>query len=326
MGEMGLDPGIDHMSAMQRLDNIRSQGGNILAFRSFTGGLMAPGSDDNPWRYKITWNPRNVVLAGQGTAQYLSEGKLKFIPYSRLFGNPWPIEIPGLGQLDAYANRDSLLYRQQYNLNDIPTILRGTLRYAGFCQAWDALIKIGLTDADFPILDSESITYHELMEAFAPRGGGSVKDRIAGLLDEKPDGPVMQKLEWLGLFSKKRIRLRDATPALILQQLLEQKWQLKPEDRDLVAMQHQIDYALEGRHYRETSNLILEGADADDTAMARTVGLPLGIFVRLICEGKINAKGVHIPTMREVYEPVLNELETYGMRFIDETVELPSLL
>ncbi len=322
MGEMGLDPGIDHMSAMQRLDAIRERGGKILAFRSFTGGLIAPESNSNPWNYKFTWNPRNVVLAGQGTAQYLKDGKLKFIPYSRLFYKPWPVEIEGLGKMEAYANRDSLLYREQYNLHHIPTILRGTLRNPGFCQAWNALVTLGLTDGDFPILNSEKLSYHELMEAFAPRGNGSVKERIAELLEEPVKGPVMDKLEWLGLFSKRKIKLSDATPAFILEKLLLEKWQLQPEDRDMIVMQHQIDFELEGRKQREISNLIYKGNNAEDTAMARTVGLPMGIFVRLISEKLIKSTGVHIPTMREVYEPVLKELEEYGLVFSDQLIDL----
>ncbi|PHI20215.1 saccharopine dehydrogenase [Lewinellaceae bacterium SD302] len=322
MGEMGLDPGIDHMSAMQRLDGIREKGGQITAFRSFTGGLIAPESDNNPWHYKFTWNPRNVVLAGQGTAQYLKDRKLKFIPYQRLFGNPWKIKVEGLGPMEAYANRDSLLYRSQYGLDEIPTILRGTLRYPGYCKAWDALIQIGLTDAGFPILDSAKITYHELMEALAPRGNGSVKDRIAQLLEINPGGEVMQKLEWLGLFRKKKINLPDATPALILEELLLNKWKLEKDDRDMIVMQHEIEYLLDGQKYKETSNLIMKGEDEEDTAMARTVGLPMGIFVRLISQDKIRATGVHIPTMKEVYEPVLEELREYGMEFTDKTVKL----
>ena len=320
MGEMGLDPGIDHMSAMQRLDDIRANGGRITAFRSFTGGLIAPECNDNPWGYKFTWNPRNVVLAGQGTAQYLLNGKLKFLPYHRLFRNTWEVDCPGIGRLEAYANRDSLLYREQYGLDDIPTILRGTLRYPGYCAAWHALVRIGLTNADFPILDSARITYHELMEALAPAGSGSVKDRIAAMLGVEPDGEVIRRLVWLGLFRKKRIRLSDATPALILEQLLLDKWKLKPQDRDLIVMQHQIDYVgTDGTERRETANLTMRGNDAQDTAMARLVGLPMGIFVRLISEGKIHATGVHIPTMREVYQPVLEEMAQYGMEFTHTT-------
>ena len=322
MGEMGLDPGIDHMTAMQRLNEIREKGAKITAFRSFTGGLIAPESNDNPWGYKFTWNPRNVVLAGQGTAQYLQDGKLKFLPYQRLFRNTWDVHVEGLGDFEAYANRDSLLYREQYGLDDIPTILRGTLRYPGYCAAWNALVRIGLTNADFPILDSAKITYHELMEALAPAGPGSVKDRIAQMLKVDIDGPVMKNLVWLGLFRKKKIRLRDATPALILERLLLEKWQLSPDDKDLIVMQHQIDYELGGKRYRDISNLTMKGNDAQDTAMARLVGLPMGIFVRLISEGKIQSTGVHIPTMREVYEPVLREMEEYGMSVTHVTEEL----
>ncbi|NJC26001.1 saccharopine dehydrogenase C-terminal domain-containing protein [Neolewinella antarctica] len=322
MGEMGLDPGVDHMVAMQRINAIRELGGKITAFRSFTGGLIAPESNDNPWGYKFTWNPRNVVLAGQGTTQYLKDGKLKFLPYQRVFSRTWPVHIEGFGDFEAYANRDSLLYRKRYGLEAIPTILRGTIRYPGYCEAWSALVKIGLTNADFPILDSIKITYHEFMEALAPSGSGSVKDRIAQMLDIPTDGPVMKRLVWLGLFRKKRIRMRDATPALILEQLLLTKWKLKPDDKDLIVMQHLIDYELDGKTYRDVADLTMVGQDAEDTAMARLVGLPMGIFARLISEGKIAATGVHIPTMKEVYEPVLKEMEDYGMRITHRTDEL----
>ena len=321
MGEMGLDPGIDHMSAMQRINAIRQKGGKVTSFKSFTGGLISPESNDNPWGYKFTWNPRNVVLAGQGTAQYLENGKLKYLPYYRLFQNTWDVEVEGIGKFEAYANRDSLLYRQQYGLEDIPTILRGTLRYPGYCAAWNALVRIGMTDGDFPILDSANITYHELMEALAPSGNGSVKDRIAGMLKLEPKGEVMKRLAWLGLFRKKRIRLKGATPALILENLLLDRWKLQPDDKDLIVMQHQIEYTLGGKAQRETSNLVMKGENAQDTAMARLVGLPLGIFVRLMTQGKIRATGVHIPTMQEVYEPVLKEMEEYGLEFTHTTVD-----
>jgi len=322
MGEMGLDPGIDHMTAMQRLNEIREKGGDITAFRSFTGGLIAPESNDNPWGYKFTWNPRNVVLAGQGTAQYLQNQKLKFLPYQRLFKQTWDVEVPGVGKFEAYANRDSLLYRKQYGLHSIPTILRGTLRYPGFAAAWDALVEIGLTNADFPILDSIKITYHELMEALAPSGPGSVKDRIAGMIGVEPNGEVMKRLVWLGLFTKKKIKLRDATPALILERLLLDKWKLAPEDKDLIVMQHQIDYELDGKKYRDISNLTMKGENAEDTAMSRLVGLPMGIFVRLISQGAIKSTGVHIPTMKEVYEPVLEEMKSFGMELTHTTEEI----
>lgn len=323
MGEMGLDPGIDHMSAMRTIHHIQAEGGKVTAFRSYTGGLIAPESADNPWQYKFTWNPRNVVLAGQGTAQYLENGRLRYIPYSRLYKEAKLIQIPQVGPLEAYANRDSLLYRDVYGLAEIPNILRGTLRNPGFCAAWDALIQIGLTDADFPILHSGEISYHELMDAYVDKyNGGSVKERIALMLGEDINSPVMQKLDWLGLFSKKKIKLPNATPALILEHLLREKWKLKPNDKDLVVMHHEIEYQQGKTQRLRTSTMSLKGVNSVDTAMARTVGLPMGIFVRLVVEGRIQSRGVHIPVMREVYEPVLAELEDHGIVFHEQDTAL----
>ena len=316
MGEMGLDPGVDHMSAMQTINVLREKGARITAFRSYTGGLIAPEYDTNPWHYKITWNPRNVVLAGQGTAHYLENGKLRCIPYNRLFRTTTPVHVADLGELEMYPNRDSLLYRDTYGLDDIPTLVRGTLRYPGYSAAWAALVQIGLTDANFPILMSKGMTYHELMDSYAPRSttGGSVKERIAALVGETSNSPVMRKLEWLGLFRKKKITIKDATPALILQDLIERRWALEEGDRDMVVMQHEFDYVLDGKARRRTSTLVMRG-DEQDTAMAKLVGLPLGIFLRLMSEDKIESRGVTIPIMDEVYEPVLAELEEYGVRF-----------
>jgi saccharopine dehydrogenase (NADP+, L-glutamate forming) len=320
MGEMGLDPGIDHMSAMQKIDEIKSKGGRITTFRSNAGGLVALDClKKNPWRYKFTWNPRNVVKAGQGTAQYLENGKFKYIPYNRLFREYRLIEIPGFDEpFEVYANRESLLYREAYSLDDIPNLYRGTIRYRGFCDAWNALVQIGLTDGTYPILDSEKITYHELMEAYLSkegRSGASVKERIAGLLGESEFSPVMKKLDWLGLFTKKKIGLENATPALILEDLLLKKWKLEPKDRDLIIMQHEFEYELQGQHRRLYSTLVLEGKDAEDTAMSRLVGLPLGIFAKQVMLGKITSMGVNIPVKKDVYGPVLEELKAYGVVF-----------
>ena len=324
MNELGLDPGIDHMSAMQRIHQIKEQGGQITAFYSYTGGLVAPESDDNPWHYKFSWNPRNVVLAGQGTAQFLEAGKLKYIPYRRLFRQYSLVDIPGMGQWEVYANRDSLLYKEAYGLQDIQTLFRGTIRHRGFCDAWNALVRIGLTDATFPIVDSDKLTYHDLMEAFLgiSQHTGSVKDRIAKLLETDPEGEVMQKLEWLGLFSKKRIQVKDGTPALILEALLLEKWALRQQDKDMVIMQHVFEYEIQGKKRKLTSTLIMKGNDGVDTAMSKLVGLPLGIFVKLLLLGKVSPTGVRIPTMPEVYEPVMAELAEYGVQFIEEETDI----
>jgi saccharopine dehydrogenase-like NADP-dependent oxidoreductase len=323
MGEMGLDPGVDHMSAMEKINEIKEKGGELTAFRSFTGGLIAPECNDNPWNYKFTWNPRNVVLAGKGTAQYLENSKLKYIPYNRLFKDIQPVEIDGVeGDYEGYANRDSLLYCEKYGLEGIPSILRGTIRNAGYCEAWNALIRIGLTDSSYPILDSDKLTYHGLMEAYVgnEHKGNTVKERIASLLKIDVKSEVMKKLEWIGLFSKKRINLSNATPALILEHLLLDKWKLQPEDKDMILMQHQFEYELEGKKHLLTSTLIMKGAGSHDTAMARLVGLPMGIFVKLVLQGRITQKGVNIPVMKEVYAPVLKELKDFGVEFVDKDV------
>lgn len=322
MNELGLDPGIDHMSAMQRIHRIRAKGGKIRGFYSYAGGLVAPESDDNPWHYKFSWNPRNVVLAGQGTAQFLENGKLKYIPYRRLFRQYRHINIPNMGQWEVYANRDSLLYREAYGLQDIKTLFRGTIRHKGFCDAWNALVRIGLTDATFPIVDSHRLSYNDLMEAFLgiSEFKGSVKDRIAQLLECDPDDEVMQKLEWLGLFSKRRIKVKNATPSLILEELLLEKWALRPNDKDMVLMQHVFEYELDGRARKEISTLVMKGNNGTDTAMSRLVGLPLGIFVKLLMLGKISTTGVNIPIMPEVYEPVMQELEQHGVQFMEQEV------
>ncbi|MAT54753.1 MAG: saccharopine dehydrogenase [Saprospirales bacterium] len=327
MGELGLDPGIDHMSAMKSIDEIKSKGGKLTGFISNAGGLIAPECiGNNPWRYKFTWNPRNVVLAGQGTAQYLENGKLKYIPYNRLFKEYRMVEVPGFDEpFEVYANRESLLYREAYGLGNIPNLYRGTMRYRGFCDAWNALVQIGLTDATYPIVDSDKITYHTLMEGYISkpgRPGASVKERIAELIGEREFSPVMKKLDWLGLFAKKKIGLHNATPALILENLLLKKWKLEPDDRDIIVMQHEFDYNLKGKQYRRFSTLILEGKDSDDTAMAKLVGLPLGIFAKLVMLGKVQARGVHIPVQKEVYEPVLQELEEFGVVFREREEEI----
>ncbi|MEM9919785.1 MAG: saccharopine dehydrogenase C-terminal domain-containing protein [Bacteroidota bacterium] len=317
MGEMGLDPGIDHMSAMRKIDEIKEKGGTLKAFRSYTGGLIAPESDDNPWHYKFTWNPRNVVLAGQGTAQYLQDGKYKYIPYNRLFKYAQLVDIAGFGQLEMYANRDSLLYRDIYGLQDIPSLLRGTLRYPGFCKSWNALIEIGLTDGSFPILETGNLTYHSLMDAYlgSRTGSGSVKERTAAFLGERIDSEVMERLEWLGLFRKRKVNLKQATPALILEKLLLEKWNMREEDKDMIVMQHEFEYELNGEQHEVRSTLLMKGENSVNTAMSKLVGIPMGILVKMVMLGEVTATGVNIPVMKEVYNPVLNELEEYEVVF-----------
>lgn len=320
MGEMGLDPGIDHMSAMEKIHQIREKGGKLTAFRSYTGGLIAPESDDNPWHYKFTWNPRNVVLAGQNTARYLEHGKIKYLPYQRLFKKYWKIEVEGLGPYEVYANRDSLPYRELYGLEGISSLLRGTIRANGFCDAWNALAQLGLTDHSFQLTPTPAWTYASLLESYATENmPGNLKENIAQMLGIDPDSEPMKKLEWLGLFSNHPIPpLENPSPAVVLEDLLLKKWALLPEDKDMIIMRHEFEYELAGKTRRLLSTMVMKGNDELDTAMARLVGLPLGIFSKLLLEGKVQAPGVHIPVMPEVYKPVLAELATFGVVFQDQ--------
>ncbi|MFY9307434.1 MAG: saccharopine dehydrogenase C-terminal domain-containing protein [Bacteroidia bacterium] len=316
MNETGLDPGIDHASAMKVIDDIHEQGGELTSFKSFCGGLVAPESNDNPWGYKFSWNPRNVVLAGQGTAQYIEHGEYKYLPYNRLFTQIDTIEVEGHGKFDAYANRDSLSYRKLYNISSIPTMLRGTLRMPGYCKAWNVFVKLGLTDDTYKIEASNTLTYRQLMEAYLPAGKLSTKEKLVAFMGNEMDAEALSKIEWLGVFDDRKIRLANATPAQILQDLLEEKWKLQEHDKDMIVMQHLFEYTTKDKKTQKlTSSLVVKGEDQVYTAMAKTVGLPLAIASKMILQGKIKARGVVIPTTKEIYEPLLAELETFGIVF-----------
>lgn len=323
LNEIGLDPGIDHLSAMQIIDEIKEEGGEIISFKSYTGGLVAPECNDNPWGYKFTWNPRNVVLAGQGTAQYIEDGKYKYVPYSRLFEQTEVVKIKGHGSFEGYPNRDSLSYRNVYGLENIQTMLRGTLRMPDYCKAWNAFVQLGWTDDAYKIVDVNKLTYGKLLEAYLPKGKQTTKQKLAEFLGERKDSEVMKKLEWLGILEEKKIPLADASPAQVLQDLLEKKWKLKTKDIDMIVMQHQFLYKERekngnGRVRKIISSLVVKGEDATYTAMAKTVGLPVGIAVKLILNGQLKLIGVKIPTLKEIYVPVLEELGNYGIRFSEE--------
>ncbi len=310
LNECGLDPGIDHLSAKKIIDEIHIQKGSVLSFKSFCGGLIANAFDSNPWNYKFTWNPRNVVLAGQQTAKYLHNGKLQFIPPQRIFSQIEKVKINGV-IYDGYANRDSLSYINIYNLQHVQTMLRGTLRKSGFCEAWDVLVKLGLTDDTYK-LNIAKLSYSELLEAMMPANNQGIKKRLGQFTSNQN---VISKMGWLGLLSDEKISIRDSSPADILQQLLERKWKLEKGDLDLIVMQHLIQYKLKGKIYNVTSTLQLEGETETYTAMSKTVGLPLGIAAKLILEKKINLKGVLIPIQPALYNPMLIELGKYGIIF-----------
>lgn len=317
MNEIGVDPGIDHLSAMKVLDNIKDQGGKMLQFESFTGGLVAPESDNNPWNYKFTWNPRNVVLAGNGGAvKFIQEGKYKYIPYHQLFRRTEIITIDDYGRFEGYANRDSLKYREAYHLEDIPTIYRGTLRRPGFCRAWDVFVKLGLTDDSYKLENSEEMTYREFINTFlAYNPHDSVELKLMHYLKIDQDDEIMEKLKWLGIFDNTVVGLKNASPAEILLHILEQKWQLDPQDKDMIVMYHKFGFELNGKQRQITSSMVVKGEDQSHTAMAKTVGLPVGICTKLILNGEISTPGVHLPLAKEVYSPILEELAVNGIEF-----------
>ena len=315
LNECGLDPGIDHASAMKIIHELQEKGAEIISFKSYCGGLVAPESNDNPWGYKFSWNPRNVVLAGQGTAQFLEGGKLKFIPYNRLFTQIDSITVDGYGSFDAYANRDSIGYKEPYGLNGIQTLLRGTLRQTGSCKAWNVFVKLGLTDDGYKIKDADQLNYTQLIESFLPQGKGAAAERLKEFMGKEWDNDIQDKLEFLGLFSNKKIKLKEGSPAQLLQDLLEEKWKLKHGDKDMIVMQHLFEYTLHNKNHKLTSSLVVIGDDEEHTAMAKTVGLPLAITVKNFLTGKFKLSGIQIPIVPEIYEPLLKELEEYNIIF-----------
>ena len=324
LNEIGLDPGLDHMSAMQIISKLKKQGAKITAFRSYTGGLVAPEYDNNPWHYKFTWNPRNVVLAGQGTAKFLRNGHYKYIPYHKLFTRIDSISIEDYGDFEGYANRDSLKYRYAYGLDNILTMLRGTLRRPGYTEAWNALVQLGMTDDTFILENSENLTYRQFTNSFLPyHKTKTVEQKICEYLNISCESEIFKKLQWLDLFSDdKKINLKDASAAQILQKILVEKWTLDDGDKDMIVMQHIFDYTLNGKDYKLYSSLVVEGRDSYHTAMAITVGTPLAIGVKLIMNNKINLKGVHIPVHAEIYEPVMEELKEHGIVFKEKIIEV----
>ena len=323
LNEMGLDPGIDHMSAMKVIDEIRIDGHNLTAFESFTGGLMAPGYDENPWGYKFTWNPRNVILAGQGGAvRFLHNGRHKYIPYTKVFRRTEKIEIEEYGTFEGYANRDSLDYLGKYDLEGVSTIYRGTLRRPGFCRAWDLFVQLGVTDDSYIVEDSESMTFREFINSFLPfNPTDSVELKLMQYLKIDQDSGLMEKLQSLNIFSDQKIGLSRATPAKILEHILKQSWTMKPDDKDMIVMWHKFFYlASNGKPYQKTSSLVVLGEDSSHTAMAKTVGLPMGIVAKLILKGEIKLKGLQLPVKKEIYEPVLKELQQFGIHFKEQTI------
>lgn len=324
LNEIGLDPGIDHMSAMKIIHEIKDKGGKMILFESFCGGLVAPESDTNLWNYKFTWSPRNVVLSGQGgVAKFIQEGTYKYIPYQKLFRRTEILEVEEYGKFEGYANRDSLKYRDIYNLHDIETLYRGTIRRVGFSKAWNMFVQLGMTDDTYVIDNSETISYRDFTNLFLPyHPTDSVEIKLRLYLGIDQDDIMWYKLLELDLFNPKKIvGLINASPAQILEKILSDSWTLKPEDKDMVVMYHKFGYIINGQKKEIDSKMVCIGDDQTYTAMAKTVGLPVAMATLQILKGNVNLTGVHLPIHKEIYLPILKELEEHGVIFKDK--EMP---
>lgn len=334
LNEMGLDPGIDHMSAMELLDRVRAEGGEVESFESYGSGVPAADSRSNPLGYAVTWNARNVVMAGSDGAQYLRGGRIRRRPWRRVFADTWPVEVEGVGTMEAYPNRDSLAYRDAFGLGSAHTLIRGTLRWPGFVETWRQVVRLGLPDEKLPVPGLAERTWAELVEMHLPgspaAGSGDVAARAAAFLGLDPAGEVMDRLSWLGLFDDAPIGGagpgEPATPAEALAALLSRKLTLPEGGRDLVVLRHEltVHYAggrrPGGHRERLTSTLVEHGERLDPgrggvTAMARTVGLPAAVAARLRLAGRLDLAGCWIPTDPRIYRPVLAELGREGLRF-----------
>lgn len=379
--EMGLDPGIDHMSAMKMINEIRDKSGEITSFISHCGGLVAPESDDNPWHYKISWNPKSIVMAGKHGAHFRENGEEKNISYENLFTNDRLIEIPEIGWLCWYPNRDSLRYANLYGLEKVKTFIRTTLRHPDFMYGWKNVVDLNLTD-ETPQYKTNNRSLHDVFKDHMDKQGFSewlekklkerfsqtkdllenlmklaeveneakeegekipetfltadekgnletieideVKNRAAAFLAHKmhETNLTLKQLFYLGLDDKETIVSKGVCSAAdVLQFAVEKKLALKPNDKDMILMLHELEYEAGGQSSEVRSRLVVKGEDALRTAMAKTVGLPLGIAAKNILNGIIKLTGLHIPIAKEIYEPVLKELEEYGIKFHEEKVE-----
>ena len=317
MNEIGVDPGIDHMSAMQIIHKIQESGGEMVSFKSFCGGLIAPEADSNPWHYKFTWNPRNVVLAGQGgIAAFIQNNEYKYIPYSQLFKRTERFVIGEYGEFEGYANRDSLAYKETYGLNNVQTIYRGTLRRPNFCDGWNVFIELGMTDDSYKLLSSEKMTPRKFVNSFLPyHTTRPVEQKFKDFLGEHRLYLYAQ-FEDLGLFDDSdEIAAEVASPAQLLEMFLVKKLSLSPGDKDMIVMHHEFEYHLNGKNKRIISSMINIGEDESHTSMAKTVGLPVAMMAKLILNGNFTKAGIHLPVDKEVYEPILNELKSFGISF-----------
>lgn len=315
LNEMGLDPGLDHMSAMRVLRGIREAGCHLVSFRSCCGGLPAPEANTTPWGYKFSWSPRGVLAAGRNAARWLEDGRIVDVPGAELFTHVAPYDVPEIGRLEVYPNRNALDYIALYGIDGVQTMFRGTLRYPGWCETLDAVARLGLLD-DTARGWRAGTTYREFMEAFATPGSEPVVERVAARAGLAADGDVMRRLVWAGLFSDLPLGGTSVAPIDALARLLASSMAYAEGERDMIVLRHEFGFTdATGRAGRRTSTLVAFGDLEGDSAMARTVSLPAAAAARLILDGRITATGVRIPVDPEVFDPVLDALEPRGIAF-----------
>jgi saccharopine dehydrogenase-like NADP-dependent oxidoreductase len=318
--ELGLDPGIDHMSAMALIRRVKDGGGRIRGFRSYGSGIPAPDQPQNPLRYVVTWNPRNVAMSGEAGAQYMEDGRIKIVPFHEVFHHTWDVDVEGIGRLEAYPNRDSLAYLDAFGLEGVETMIRGTLRYPGWSETWAQVVRLGLPNETLRIPDLARRSYREVVEMFLPLNitEARVEQRIARFLNISPTGRIMENLRWLGLFSDEPIGCRGETAAAMLVHLLQERLPLEEGMRDVVVLVHELDVVYDDgarEPERLTSSLVSAGEAGGFTAMSRTVGLPTAAALRLLLDGELPLTGSQIPTHPSIYEPVLREVSAAGLEF-----------
>jgi len=314
LNEIGVDPGIDHMSAMQVIDEVRKSGGELVGFSSYCGGLPAPEANTNPFGYKFSWSPRGVLLAGKNPARYLENGKIVEIQGEDLFAHHWPVTIEGLGVLEGYPNRDSLPYRETYGIGGVTSMFRGTLRYPGWCETLKGIAAMGFLD-ETNRSDLAGLRFRDLAARMIRSAGKDLRKEIAGFLRVPATSPSLSNLEWLGLLSSDPLPNGAASPLDVLTQRMLERMQYVPGERDMLVMQHQFTVRRGKRTERITSTLVDYGIPHGDTSMSRLVGLPAAIAARLILVDELRLVGVQVPVSPEVYVPVLKELSEMGVRF-----------